>query len=1358
MNLNQAEASEPAEIRSSIKSMQIADLRAPVCFPLSPEQRGIWRRQCKSGIASRNIARAFRLVGPLDTGALRWSLREIARGQHILRAAIVLREGQPTHLVDDSVTITPVITESNKARAIEHEVLVQAWLKDEIERPFELADAPLMRVSLLRIDKNDHCLVIVAHPILFADDLSISVLLGELGHFYTQLIAGNNAPRAVPVLQYSDFVEWQRDWLQSAEMRQSLDYWTKKLATLPAALDLPADRPRPLEHVHGRNCEHITIAHEVEQGLDAVAHAQETSLFVVLLSAYQALLRRYTRQDDIVVIVTSEQRVPQRMAKTIGHFANLLPLRVNLPGNPDFPVLVAFVRDAVAEADANQSLPFETLQETLCDEHRRDGDAFAQVAFTLRDATADELVMRNLVVTQIAADSGKSRFDLALLMRQGPDGLEASLEYRTDIFEPATATRMLRHFGNLLDGIVKAPDAKLSALPILSEQEIRQQLVEWNQAVEHRQEPRCLHELVEDQARRTPDAIAVVGDGQSLTYRELNRRANRIAWELRRNGGGPDVLVAACFERSVEMVVGVLGVLKAGCAYLPINPMSPREQIDMILDDAEVGVLLTHSRHMPVLPAGCTIICIDTCPPEVAGDEADLGRIASPTNLAYMIYTSGSTGKPKGVMIPHQGVCNTILAMQATFQLTPTDRVLQRCAFIWDPSICEIFLTLMAGARLVIAPPDPLVATAEFSSLIRRHGITCVMVVPSLLQTLLDNEALEDCTCLRHVFCGGETLPPQLVEAFFRKSNASLHNLYGPTEASIWSTYWTCQPEVARRVIPIGRPFSSHEVFILDSHSNPVPVGVIGELHIGGAGVARGYWRRPELNRDKFIPHPFNAKSNSRLYRTGDLARYLSDGTIEYVGREDFQIKIRGFRVELGEIEARLAACPGVRNALVLAREDTSGDKRLVAYLTAQDDAELSVPDIRLHLAKGLEEFMVPSAFLVLDSFPKTASGKLDRKALPMPQYFDTKMPPYEAPVGAIETAIAAIWQTVLGLDQVGRHDHFFFDLGGHSLLAVRSIAMLRKQMGTDLPLASLFQVPTVAGLAAFVADQRAVPAERTKPLVLRGAWSPLVEITKANGRPPLFCIHGAKGNVLIFSDLARQLGPQQPLFGFQARGIDGRLPAFNSVEDLVECYRSEIRRVCPTGPYFLLGYSIGGTIAFELAKQLSEADEHVALVALVDTICPPALADVQKRPARKRLARGFAKGQALAIQMHRLSKWPRYYWARYLALRGRVVPFHLRENYVANSLEIIFTPLRPKPYGGKIVLFRALPEETGLGLSPELGWEDLAEGVDVCYGQGSHDTIIRLPNIGVFAERLRPLLQIEDGTVAEAAIRPSVP
>ncbi len=893
-------------------------------------------------------------------------------------------------------------------------------------------------------------------------------------------------------------------------------------------------------------------------------------------------------------------------------------------------------------------------------------------------------------------------------------------------------------------------------LPVLSERERQHQRVEGSRSNGPLQQDSCLHELVEAQVGRTPDAIAVLCNDRSLTYRELNQRANAVARQLRRIGGGPDVLVGICFERSLEMVVGILAILKAGCAYVPVDPASPRQQIEMILDDAQVGMLLTHSRHVAVIPGGRTVICIDVSLPESMGDDEDLGRIAAPESLAYVIYTSGSTGTPKGVMIPHQGVCNTILSMQATFQLTPADRVLQRCAFIWDPSICEIFLTLIAGARLIMAPPNPLVAAAELGNLITAHEITCVTVVPSLLQTLLDNEALEDCTSLRHVFCGGEAMPAHLIAMFFRQSSASLHNLYGPTETSIWSTFWTCQPLSTRPVVPIGWPLANQQIYILDGHSNVVPAGVIGELHIGGAGLARGYWRRPDLTGDKFIPHPFDRQPDARLYKTGDLARYLPDGNIEYVGRDDFQVKIRGFRIELGEIEARLIDCPGVRNAAVLAREDIPGEKRLVAYLIARDGAELSAAELRLQLSKGVADFMIPSAFVVLESFPETASGKLDRKALPVPRYSDTEAPPHETPIGPVETAIATIWQTVLGIDRVGRHDHFFYDLGGHSLLAVRLVAMLRKRMAVDLPLASLFHVPTVAGVAAFVMAQRTIPVLDAHTPGMGAAWTPLVEITKADGRPPLFCIHGAKGNVLIFSDLARQLGPLQPLFGFQARGLDGRIPAFDSIEDLVECYRAEIHRVQPTGPYFLLGYSIGGTIVFELARRLAAANHRVAMVALVDTICPSAWSDVRRRPARERLARGFFRGQALAVQVARLSQWPRYRWARLLVQHGRTVPRHLRENYVASSLETIFAPHRPKPYAGKIVLFRASPGETGLGLNADLGWKDRADDVEVCYLPGTHDTIIRSPNVNALAERLRKTLQDEGGPPAVAISRSS--
>ena len=646
-------------------------------------------------------------------------------------------------------------------------------------------------------------------------------------------------------------------------------------------------------------------------------------------------------------------------------------------------------------------------------------------------------------------------------------GLVATLEYNSDLFEAATIVRMAQHFKVLLEGIVTTPKARLSDLPLLTDRERRQLLVEWNNTQVDYPNHLCIHQLFEAQVERTPDTVVVEFEGQHLTYHQLNCRANQLAHHLQTLGIGPEILVGICMERSLEMVIGLLGILKAGGAYVPLDPDYPQERLAFMLADTQVPILLTQQVLRDKLPEHSThLLCLDTDWDSIASEnDQNPTSSVSPDNLAYVIYTSGSTGTPKGVMNFHRGLTNRLLWMQDTYRLTSEDRVLQKTPFSFDVSIWEFFWPLLVGARLVVAKPGGHQDTAYLIQLITEREVTILHFVPSMLQAFLNTPAVETCTCLQRVFCSGEALSPDIQDAFFTHLDAQLHNLYGPTEAAIDVTFWQCQ--VGQPVIPIGRPITNTQVYILDSHLQPVPIGVAGELHIGGVGLARGYLNRPDLTAERFIPNPFSSTPGTRLYKTGDLARYLPDGNIEFLGRLDHQVKIRGFRIELGEIETILEQHPAVQQAVVLAREDVPGDKRLVAYLVPQPQQVVTTPDLRDFLRVKLPDYMLPSTFMLLEAFPLTSSGKVDRRALPQPEALRPDLAKaFVAPRTAVEEVLAGIWADVLHVEKVGVYDDFF-ELGGHSLLATQVVSCAQQEYNVELPLYDVFREPTIARLRA---------------------------------------------------------------------------------------------------------------------------------------------------------------------------------------------------------------------------------------------------------------------------------------------------
>ncbi|MBE9179857.1 amino acid adenylation domain-containing protein [Oculatella sp. LEGE 06141] len=843
--------------------------------------------------------------------------------------------------------------------------------------------------------------------------------------------------------------------------------------------------------------------------------------------------------------------------------------------------------------------------------------------------------------------------------------------------------------------------------------------------------------MFEAQVTQTPDAVAVVFGKQQFTYRQLNQRANQLAHYLRDRGVGSDVLVGVYIDRSLDMVVGLLGVLKAGGAYVPLDPAYPADRVAFILQDTQVPVILTQAQFTGSLPAHeAQVIYLDSDWPIIAQSSQETPECeAIASNLMYAIYTSGSTGQPKGVMITHTGICNQLHWRQTTFPLTETDRVLQTISFSFDPSVWQIFWPLSFGAQLVLAQPGGHQDSAYLVETIAQQQITVIALVPAMLRLLLEEKGLDHCHCLKHVFCGGEALPLDLQERFFARLNLDqvLHNVYGPTEASIDATFWTCQRGTHFPIAPIGRPIANTQAYILDQQLHPVPIGEPGELHIGGAGLARGYLNRPELTREKFIPNPYSDRVGDRLYKTGDLVRYLPDGTIEFLGRIDHQVKVRGFRIELGEIEAALSQSPAVAQTVVMAREDHPGDKRLVAYVVPSQEHAPSANELRSLLKDSLPDYMIPAAFVMLETLPLNSNGKVDRRALPAPEQERLDLDDFVAPQTSLERELTQIWEQVLSIHPIGVKDNFF-ELGGNSLLAVRLLAQVDEKFGRKLPLSTFFQASTIEQLSRILQED-----EQSTP------WKALVAIQPNGTKPPLFCVHARNGNVLSYYHLAHYLGNDQPVYGLQLQDLEDELLPYLSVEEMAAGYLKEIQSLQPSGPYFLCGYSFGGLVAYEIARYLHAQGETVALLALLDT---------HNRPA------GWFEPLPLSVRVsHRLKKWSRLELKDQVAYVQQKLVRKLYADHLPTPPLLAVDTIRavcdravraysPRSYPGHAVLFRATqqPDHSlrAVRIDSKLGWEKLiAGGVEVQDIACNHFDMLREPYARVLAEKLRVCLDL---------------
>lgn len=1034
---------------------------------LSFSQQRLWLlAQLEPDSSPYHISRALRLQGILRIEALQQALNTILARHEVLRTTYTAVDGQPHQVIAPALPIALPLIDLSHAPAEEQPSKLQQLLQQEIARSFDLSTDCMLRTTLIRLAEHEHVLVLVMHHIA-SDGWSMGVLTQELSTLYVAYCSGQ--PSALPDLpiQYADFAVWQGQQLQRDRLDAHLAYWRQQLEGVPPILEFPTDRPRPpVQTLRGaRRFTHLPAS--LIHNLKALSQQEGVTLFMTMLAAFQTLLSRYTGQQDIVVGSPIAGRTLANLEGLIGFFTNTLVLRTSLAGNPTFRELLKRVKTTTLDADEHQEVPFEKLVEDLKPQRNLSHSPLFQVMFVLQNTPQAIWNLPDLAIELLDLDNGTSKFDFTLSLTETNIGMRGVWEYNTDLFDDATIERLAVHYQTLLEGIVASPDRPISQLPLLTEAEKQRILVEWNQTqTSDWNSDRCIHQLFEQQVERTPDAVAVVFGNQHLTYQELNHRANQLAHYLQTLGVEPETLVGVCMTRSPEMIVALLGILKAGGAYVPIDPSYPSDRQAYMLADSHVRVLLTQAALMSALPTSeAQVICLDSDWPLFTSQPCEnLAAAVNLTHLAYVIYTSGSTGRPKGVLVPHRGLPNLVAAQCSAFAVQPSSRILQFASSSFDASISEVFMALGTGACLYLEPQESLLPGPAFLQLLQDHAITHLTLPPSALAILPEAEL----PALQTLIVAGEACPPALVSQWSKQCR--FFNAYGPTEATVCATIAECQD--TGKTPPIGLPIHNTFVYILDSDRQPVPIGVSGELYIGGIGVARGYLNRPDLTQEKFIPNPFPipftavSEQDNRLYKTGDVARFRPDGTIEFLGRIDNQVKWRGFRIELGEIEAALGQHPAVSQCIAIVREDDPGDPRLVAYVVSAQAQPATALELRQFLQQTLPDYMLPSAFVLLEALPITPNGKVDRRALPKP---DSSSAPrtdtFVAPRTPVEQTVAHIWSQVLKLEQVGIHDNFF-DLGGHSLLAARVVARIQETLQIDIPLRRLFETPTIAGLA----------------------------------------------------------------------------------------------------------------------------------------------------------------------------------------------------------------------------------------------------------------------------------------------------
>lgn len=1209
----------------------------------------------------------------------------------------------------------------------ERESRAKSVAAGEARRRFDLSAGPLVRAVLLQLRSDEYFLLVVGHEIAW-DDYSASIAIREVGSLYNSAIRSTRPDLPEQIVQYDQFAHEEQKWLTGSEADEQLRYWEDRLAGSPYLLSLPAGRLRGARTKYRGARETVLISAEYADPLKRIARDENVDLFAALLGVFNVVLHRYTGNDEIVVGSAMDSR-RSGMEGSIGPFANPVAIQQKLSGNLTFRGLLADLRSAITEAHAHKRVPFETVVDTLRVETSLSYAPVFQATFEFRNLFQHSDSFYGLKHEEIDFDPGVAYWDLSLQVTEMAGTLYCGLQYSTELFDAEVIRQMLGHYRTALEAVVANPDLKISDIPILTAAEREQILIEWNRTAEEIPQ-HTVQQLFEYQAQRTPDSIAVIDQNRQLTYRELNKRANRLARRLIQLGVGPDVIVGVCVRRSVETVIALLAALKAGGAYLPLDPTHPSQRLNFMLEDSQARVLLCDKRLVAELNCPATTMLPVEEWRDGNGDYSAENVISSArlSDLAYIIYTSGSTGKPKGVLIPQIALVNLLFSVRRWFGFTPRDVLLAVTTMAFDIAAVDVWLPLITGARTVLVSRQ---STGDGDALIDAlacRSATFMQATPATWRLLLEAgwQGKSDLQAI----CTGEPMPPDLSEQL-RPLTKRLWNMYGPTETTVWSTGFEVRGP--GRIL-IGKPVGNTTTYILDSNLQPVPVGVTGELYIGGAGLARGYLGLPELTQNRFMPDPFADTAGARMYRTGDLARYQSDGNIECLGRNDFQIKIRGFRIELNEIEAVLCEHPNVHEAVVTIGEKSSGHRFLAAYVVPEQNSVVREEQLRSLLKKKLPDYMLPAQYEFLTSLPRTANGKVDRKALPSP---GATLPRHSVvSQDELELRLVAMWEDILQTSPIGLQDDFF-DLGGESLLAAKLLARIGQWRNEKIPLSVLLQAPTVERLAKALREFNSATTKRSCAIQAGGA------------KPPFFCV----GAGPLFRNLARRLGPDQP---FLTLLLEENTPS--TIEEIAAYHVETMRAAQPEGPYFVGGWSDSGIVAYEVARKLLHQGQPVALLVLFD---------VENEAASENLA-GL---ELLRARMDSLNQWISINWhllrrsGRKDVLRRIREGVSLRVSRIrrkirrvsgappnkGDALASAVAHYMPRPYPGEMVLFQRTARPRGRFYDPKFGWGKLVDRLIIEEIPGDHKDMFLEPNVRILADGLsRRLTGAQDRYAAE--------
>jgi amino acid adenylation domain-containing protein len=1334
---NQSTSSNIAS--SNFKSVDFdpfADGEILLAAPATESQKEIWlavQMSIQANLACM-LSQSLRLKGQLNLAVLQQAFQQLVIRHESLR--MTFSGDGSTILIAKSIDLPFSVIDLAGLDSDNQDQKVAEHTKQSTNQLFNLQHGSLFSLKILKLDERDHLVIFTVHHII-CDGWSFGIIMSEIAELYSALSKGIEHNLEQPEY-FSEYAFLEQNKIDSLKTAKTEKYWLQKFTKLPPVIDLPTDYQRPLVRTFNSACENYVLPTSLVAELKQLGIKNGCSLTTTLLVAFEVFLSKLTGQTELVVGVPTSGQTTTGKYNLVGHCVNFLPIYSNVRTDIKFSEYLKARNSAILDDYDHQEFTFGSLLQKLSVPRDASRIPLITAVFNIDLDSGSQNNFDRLKVETSLNRGSFSTFEFFLNGASASNGqIDLDCQYNTNLFNGDTIQRRLSEFASLLTHIVEQESQPICQLSLLSTAAAQQLLVEWNQTQVAYPKDQCIHQLFEEQVAINGEAIALIFQQEQLTYAELNQRANHLANYLISIGVKPDELVGIAIERSIETIVGILGILKAGAAYLPIDLAYPSERVAFMLENADVSVLLTKQDLVEKLPPHqLQILCLDTDWPKISAVSfINPPNSARPDNLAYVMYTSGSTGLPKGVCVPHQGVVRLVKSAQYT-DFDNKQVFLQLAPISFDAATFEIWGSLLNGAKLVLFPSDKPSLT-ELGQIIRQQQITTLWLTAGLFHLMVD-ERLEDLRPIQNLIAGGDTLSLPHVQKVLSTLNCRLVNGYGPTENTTFTCCHLISADSLSTSVPIGRPIANTQIYILDALLQPVPIGIPGELYIGGDGLARGYLKLPELTAEKFIPNPF--AGSTKLYKTGDLTRYLPNGDIEFLGRIDSQVKIRGFRLELGEIEAALIQHPGLREVVVIDREDRPGDKRLVAYqVTAQSINSPTEQELRTFLRLKLPDYMIPSAFVTVDNLPLTLNGKVDRRALPIPEYQrqDSINEQPIAPRDDIEVQLTAIWQRLLGVKNISIQDNFF-EIGGHSLIAVRLFAEIEQIWGQSLPLATLFQQQTIEELAGVLRQK-----EWTAP------WSSLVLIQTGEEKPPLFCVHPVGGNILEYYTLANYLGQDRPIYGLQSQGLDGKQQPLPSIEDMAKHYIQEIQTVQPHGPYFLTGYSFGGLVAFEMAQQLRAVGEEIGLLALLDSSAPnlPNL-----RPS-------FT--QSLGIHIGNLYQLTFKEQSSYV-LDRIAYRFNSKdqEDFLATSLYKLedLTPqllnvlncniqagenYTARKYSGRIVLFRCQVQDLEHYLHPEFGWPDLVDGrVDIHPIPGPHFRMLKEPRIQFLAAELKLCIQ----------------